>query len=251
MALEVVAVRDQYRSSALSDFVESPQNAYIYENYYHHSFFEELNKALVASPNAYILDLACGNAIVGRKSLASISRGLHVTGVDFSKAMLLEAKRLKDADRLSDQQLQLVEADVTALPKDLGEFEVVVSTFLLAHAETRATLNAFFKSIALHLQPGGTSLHLIPIPLEEVKDGFVEKTILPLVRPDGSKVDIELFDFHWKEATYREAAEMAGLANFTLTEATISQQALESGSLTYDSLPGRVAILKCKKNLLS
>ena len=257
--LEVKSIHDQYADASYSDFVEAPANSAIYTEYYHYSFFEALRAELECSAKSgecsAILDLACGNAILGRKLLAQIlspsaAAGVRVTAVDASEAMLKEARRLCAAEAL-ESSFTFVHSNVGSLPVDLGLFDCVISGFFFGHANSKEQLCLFFANIAKHLKPGGSTRHIIPAPINEqsVPDGFVERALLPLTHTDGTTREIELFDYHWQAETYRSAVKDAGLVEFCYERAAISAKGCSEMGLSEDTLHVRVVLLSAKKPL--
>jgi SAM-dependent methyltransferase len=72
-----------------------------------------------------VLDLACG---VGRHSLVFATQGFNVTGLDFSKAYLQEARK---AARRARQKVQFIHGDIRNLKQHFsaGAFDLAVSMF--------------------------------------------------------------------------------------------------------------------------
>jgi ubiquinone/menaquinone biosynthesis C-methylase UbiE len=252
---EVKSLVEQYCDTRYSEFVESSVNQILYEHYYHHSFLVRL-AALVEgiASNARILDIACGNAILSRKALRSISARLRFVGIDASPIMLQEAQRLSAAEGWSAEQLSLFCANVQSLPEELGLFDCIISGFFFGHADSKENLVKYFQTIYAHLSPGAETIHIFPLPHDcgdgaDIKDGFIEKALLPLVGPDGSTSMIELYDYHWKEETYRWAAEQAGLIDFAFQDCKISESAIKNGTLQYADLHVRTVMLTCRKPL--
>jgi 2-polyprenyl-3-methyl-5-hydroxy-6-metoxy-1,4-benzoquinol methylase len=83
----------------------------------------EVEKAMALldiEPPAAVLDLCCG---IGRHSLDLARRGFAVTGVDRTRDLLEEARRLADADGLA---VELVEQDMRAFRRP-GAFDAAIS----------------------------------------------------------------------------------------------------------------------------
>lgn len=81
----------------------------------------------VCMPSSLALDLGCGT---GEYALLMERMGFTVTGVDFSKAMLLVAKSKKRRSHASDQ-LQLVRSECSRLPFKDGLFDVALCISVL------------------------------------------------------------------------------------------------------------------------
>jgi SAM-dependent methyltransferase len=76
-----------------------------------------------------VLDVATGPGFV---AAAAADRGARVTGLDFSAAMLAEARR-------GHPRLAFTQADAAALPFDEGSFDAVVMNFGMLHLATPDT----------------------------------------------------------------------------------------------------------------
>ena len=103
---------------------------------------ESLLDAVGAKTGLQALDLCCGQ---GNVSEALISRGCHVTGIDFSPAMLAFAR-----DRNPDGTF--VEADAQNLPFSEAEFDIVVSNLGVCHVPDQPRVLAEVRRV---LRPGG------------------------------------------------------------------------------------------------
>jgi 2-polyprenyl-3-methyl-5-hydroxy-6-metoxy-1,4-benzoquinol methylase len=108
-----------------------------------------------------VLDYGCG---VGRWSRALARRGATVTGVDFSGAMLAQARARTAAAGLAPF-CDFVESDVTAL--ELGRrFDIVIGVTVLQHVLGEDRLRAAANRLAQHLEPGGRLIMLEAAPCE-------------------------------------------------------------------------------------
>jgi SAM-dependent methyltransferase len=105
-------------------------------------YAEPLLDAVDAGPGVRLLDIACGPGVV---AAAALRRGCTVTGVDFSAAMLGEARR-----RLPDAAFH--DADAEALPLASGGFDAAVSNFGLHHFPFPVRALAEARRV---LRPGG------------------------------------------------------------------------------------------------
>lgn len=94
-----------------------------------------------------VLDLGCGT---GRHALRMAANGAHVTAVDFSEAMLAEAKRKPHADKVS-----FVKHDLsTPLPFE-SEFDLLVCGLVLEHIRD---LKTFYQHAACVLRDSGRAV---------------------------------------------------------------------------------------------
>lgn len=105
-------------------------------------FVEALLDAAGAGAGMRLLDLCCGTGVVAG---AAAARGAVVTGVDFSPAMLAEARR-------AHPRLRFDEGDAEALPYPEHSFDAVVANFGMHHIPRPET-----ASVEAHrvLRPGG------------------------------------------------------------------------------------------------
>jgi SAM-dependent methyltransferase len=114
----------------------------------------DLYRALADRADGPILELAAGS---GRLAVALAQAGHAVTAVDLDPAMLERARqRARDAD-LPDGRLELVEADLLALPAPDPPTHALAfiglnSIMLLA---SRDAQRAAMRTLADHLRPGG------------------------------------------------------------------------------------------------
>src|SRR5436305_961907 len=91
------------------------------------------------------LDVGCGT---GHHLADLVRRGFEVVGVDGSSPMLEEARR-------ANPGVELIEADVDALPFDDGSFDVVLCIEVLRYI---ADPQRCIAEVARVLRPGGTCL---------------------------------------------------------------------------------------------
>jgi ubiquinone/menaquinone biosynthesis C-methylase UbiE len=99
-----------------------------------------------------VLDLACG---VGRHSLVFATRGFKVTGLDYSKPFLREAKK---AARKARREIRFVHGDMKNLKSYFiaNEFGLVVSLFnSFGYFHTRRDDFKMLKAVHRVLRPGG------------------------------------------------------------------------------------------------
>lgn len=97
-----------------------------------------------------VLHPCCNNGI---ELVGALRRGAATgVGVDFAEGNLAQARRLAEAAGAA-QALRFVEADVNALPDDLGRFDLALVTVGTFGWQPR--LDALLSGLARHLAPGG------------------------------------------------------------------------------------------------
>lgn len=141
---------------------------------------------------ATIFDLCCG---MGRHSVALADEGYKVTGMDLSKVLLEEARKLDGSGRIT-----WLEGDMRRIPVD-GPYDAVVNLFTSFGYFEEETENAkVLAEIGRILKPGGRFIidflnpgyvagHLVPHSVRRdeettidetrtIEDGFVRKRIV-------------------------------------------------------------------------
>lgn len=107
---------------------------------------------IVASNPGRVLELGCGT---GRLSLPLARNGVELTGVDRSRTMLARAVARRRRAKLATR-LQLVRADIRALPFESRGFQVVIAPYgIIQSVLTDRDVLAVFVSVARVLAPGG------------------------------------------------------------------------------------------------
>jgi demethylmenaquinone methyltransferase/2-methoxy-6-polyprenyl-1,4-benzoquinol methylase len=101
----------------------------------------------LAQPEVRVLDLCCGTGDMTHALKSQASRSAHITGADFSHAMLQRA-----AAKSAGSQLRWVEADALSLPFAKEEFDVVTSAFGFRNL---ADYDAGLREIVRVLRGGG------------------------------------------------------------------------------------------------
>jgi ubiquinone/menaquinone biosynthesis C-methylase UbiE len=143
-----------------------------------------------------VLDLACGT---GRHSLAFAARGFKVTGLDYSKPFLQEARR---ATGKAGRQVRFVHGDMKNLKPHFAanEFGLVVSLFnSFGYFANRRDDLKMLKTVHRVLVPGGAFV------INTLNRGGVAKRLkepLQIGReplPNVFMIDIARYDSHKKE----------------------------------------------------
>jgi SAM-dependent methyltransferase len=112
-----------------------------------------------------ILDLCCG---MGRHSVALADAGYRVTGLDLSKVLLREARRLDGSGRIT-----WLEGDMRTLPVD-GPFDGVVNLFTsFGYFDTDEENARVIGEMARVLRPAGRFI------IDFMNPSYVEKHLVP------------------------------------------------------------------------
>ncbi len=162
-----------------------------------------------AGPDDAVLDVACGPGLLAC-AFARVVR--HVTGIDMTPAMLNQARKIQQEQRLSNLSWQL--GDVYALPFDEGQFSIVSSRFVFHHLQDPL---AAIKEMKRVCQPGGRVIvadmspapekaaalnaaerlrdpsHVRAMPVNELR-GLFDQAGLPSSHVTGYRMEGELED---------------------------------------------------------
>ncbi|MCC6484992.1 MAG: class I SAM-dependent methyltransferase [Armatimonadetes bacterium] len=161
-----------------------------------------------------VLDLGCGAGRMGKVVLSSLPE-IELVGLDFSTEML---KKAQETFR-ENPGVQLILHDMNDALPEMGQFDVVVSSFSIHHLPHERT-RTLYREVYDILNPGGVFLNLehVASPTPELHQQFLDKlgkakdmtdllqdveTQLGLLRQTG----FEQVDCHWK---WRELALLAG-----------------------------------------
>jgi ubiquinone/menaquinone biosynthesis C-methylase UbiE len=107
---------------------------------------ETLVEAAGIEPGAEVLDVACGT---GNATIPAARRGARVTGMDFARRLLDEARE-RGADAMVE--VEWVEGDAQQLPFDDASFDRVISVFGHMFAPDHARTAEEMKRVC---RPGG------------------------------------------------------------------------------------------------
>lgn len=240
-AEDTMSIFEQYKDGAYSKFVRSGENSVLYTAYIHHGFFFMVTPFLSkSSSQKRILDIGCGDAVLGRK-IKRLFPEAYVLGIDGSNAMIMEATNRIAEEGVNDG-FDLINCNISEIPSSIGNFDLVVSGFVLAHMSSRSELFDFFRKVSAHLKPGGVTIHIIPVVEDFVAEGHAKKVMLPY-EEDGETKFVELFDFQWKERTYRNACSTAGLVDVSIQPGVVAPQ-----SGLKEPLPIAINILFARKH---
>ena len=161
------------------------------------------------------LDYGCG---AGRSTRFLERHGLHAVGVDISEAMLTEALEQDPTGayhRIVDE----------TLPFGDSAFDMAFSSFVFFEMSSKDQMIAAATEIKRVLKPGGVFILLIGA--EELYDHewTTVKVDFPenKTRRSGSRVkvlltdvNLELYDYYWTDADYRQVLTQAGFTDIRL-----------------------------------
>lgn len=175
-----------------------------------------------------VLDLGCGEGFYTRQFLHM--GAATVVGVDQSASMIALARQ---ADAAQPTGIQYHVTDVCAL-ESLGQFDLVVSFFMLNHARSYNELIAMCQSIARHLKDGGRffgfnhNLELPPASYPLLQQyGRIHSAPDPLSEGDPITVSFRdathctFVDYYLSRATYTAAFQAAGLGSLSWYTPTV------------------------------
>lgn len=143
----------------------------------------DLYGALAARADGPVLELAVGS---GRVAVPLAAAGHRVTGVDVDGAMLRRARERATAEGISDDRLDLVEADILDVRlRAAGRFALAyIALNSLMLLPTRAAQRAAIRSLADHLAPGGLAAVDVWLPDGDDLGRYDGRLILEWIRPD-------------------------------------------------------------------
>lgn len=128
----------------------------------HSLALEKLIAISSASREKEVLDIACGSGIVSCE-FAKYTK--NVTGIDMTKEMLDEAKKLQEKQKIKNITWQI--GDVSNLPYENGAFSIVVSRFGFHHFLNPLRVLCEMKRVC---KPGGIVLVVdVSLPDSKIK----------------------------------------------------------------------------------
>ena len=179
--------------------------------------FVASNMGLV--PGDRVLDLGCGPGWFWAGAGDAVPAGLHLTLADLSPGMVEEATtRCRD---LNFASVDGVVADASALPFADASFDMAFSSLVFFEIPTIAEMTVTAAEIARVLRPGGVFILLIGAEELYAHEWATVKVDYPenrdcrsgdAVRVFLSEVGLELTDYYWTDADYRQVFAGAGLS---------------------------------------
>jgi SAM-dependent methyltransferase len=193
------------------------------------------NKLLGDVSQKSVLDLACGEGYYTRR-IKRKGAGT-VVGVDISEKMIRLAKQQEQNHPLEiDYRL----GDVMTLA-NIGEFDLVVASYLLNYAQTKEQLLKMFQAIAANLKSGNRFVGINNNPDQAPesfpicgKYGFTKSISGPL--KEGAAITYEFFrggqkfhfdNFYLSRSTHEWAAKQAGLNSIQWHKIEVSPDGLK------------------------
>jgi ubiquinone/menaquinone biosynthesis C-methylase UbiE len=110
---------------------------------------EQLPAFLDLNGNEQVLDVACGTGCASLALAKKLPEG-HVTGIDFSRGMLSQAERKKEADDI--RNVTFYEMDMQAIDFPDGHFDAAVSAFSIFFVKD---MQSQLNHIAQKVKSGG------------------------------------------------------------------------------------------------
>jgi SAM-dependent methyltransferase len=188
-----------------------------------------------------VLDLGCGEGFYTRR-LRQLGAA-RVVGVDISAGMVALAQQEEERAPLG---IEYRVADVRSAGQ-ISEFDLVVSFFMLNHAESRADLLTMCTEIAANLKPSGrffgfnNNLDLPPTAypliaqygrIQNVPGPLVEGTPITItIRRNGE--DCTFVDCYLSRESYGAAFAAAGLHSLTWQQPRVSPADLQREGQAY------------------
>lgn len=208
---------------------DSPVNTYITD----YTFFQMIG---ARDQGKAVLDLACGE---GRYCRILKQRGAaRVVGVDISAGMINLAKQQETNTPLGIDYLC---RDVLALGQ-IGEFDLVVASFLLNYAQTKEQLVDMCRTVYANLKPGGQFILLnenfnqAPSDFrgyerygyaKRMAEPYQEGAVITYTMSTGAE-ELQFEGYYWSKATYQMAFAAAGFTDVQLQALRCSPQGVEA-----------------------
>ncbi|MBX3014461.1 MAG: amino acid adenylation domain-containing protein [Caldilineaceae bacterium] len=182
-----------------------------------------------------VLDLACGEGRYSR--MLKQGGAAQVVGVDISAQMIHLAEQ---QERRTPLGIEYICRDVLALGK-IGDFDLVVASFLLNYAQSKAALIHMCQTVAANLRPGG---HFILINenfnqapqdfhgyerygyTKTMVEPYQEGGVITYAMSTGTET-LQFEGYYWSPATYQMAFAAAGFTDVQWQNLRCSPQGIE------------------------
>jgi ubiquinone/menaquinone biosynthesis C-methylase UbiE len=184
-----------------------------------------------------VLDLGCGEGIYARKIKAMGAK--TVVGVDISSEMIELAKA---AEKKNPLGIEYHVGDASAIAC-LGEFDLVLGSYILNYARSLAHLEDFCRVIHQNLKPDGRFVGMNDNPANDPghyagyrKYGFVKSSPNPrregdpvtysMFLPDGSNFSFD--NFYLAPETYQKAFDSVGFTSLRWRRPQVTAAGIKS-----------------------
>ncbi|MCX6131352.1 MAG: class I SAM-dependent methyltransferase [Proteobacteria bacterium] len=189
-----------------------------------------------------VLDLACGEGIYARKMKEQGASS--VIGMDLSSEMIALARQREAECKLG---ISYEIGDASSGLK-IGDFDIVLGSYLLNYANSPEHLLQFCQTIAVNLKPGGRFVGVNDNPANDPADygsyrpyGFIKTTAKARIEgapvtyvmfnPDGKTFSFD--NYYLSPDTYAWAFRTAGLASLAFTPLALSPAGLSTFGKEY------------------
>lgn len=182
---------------------------------------------LVSAKGKSVLDYGCGSGKYSR--WCKRAGATHVLGVDTSQDQIDLAQAQETKEPLG-VEYRCIEAD----PEPLGEFDVVMSIWVVIVAETPEQVGAFFRHAFENLKPGGKYLMWTSLVPEEAAG---QERLIAAYDSDGIHFDIEAGSAEPVKTTLTIGDFVA--PNFFYRRETFERLLKEAGFSTVEVVPAK------------
>jgi SAM-dependent methyltransferase len=210
------------------------------------------NKLLGDISQKSVLDLACGEGYYTRRIKQMGAN--RVVGVDISAKMIRLAKQQEQNHPL---EIDYLLGDVMTIGS-IGQFDLVVASYLLNYAQTKAQLLKMFQTIAANLKSGSRFVGINNNPDQPPesfriceKYGFTKSISGPL--KEGAAITYRFFrggqkfrfdNYYLSRATHAWATKRAGLNSIQWHKIEVSPDGLKrTGLKNSDRNFGRISLI--------
>jgi len=188
-----------------------------------------------------VLDLACGEGFYTRR--IKNMGATNVVGIDISEKMIELARKREDKEQLG---IQYVLCDVMILGK-IGDFDLVVASYLLNYAKTKDELLKMCQTIFVNLKSGGRFVSINNNPDQPPesfgtckKYGFTKSIVGPLI--EGAVITYDFFrlgqefhidNYYLSRQTHEWAFTEVGFRDISWKKIDVSYTGIKEFGLDY------------------
>jgi len=180
-----------------------------------------------------VLDLACGSGYFSRK-IKKLGAS-KVVGIDISKKMIEFAIKEEKKNPLG---IKYVCQNVSKMPK-IGEFDIVVGSYLLHYSKTRKELKAMIENVTKNLKPNGRFIALNNNPENPLRSIDKYSVTITGNEPlkEGDKLTVTFYkdgkfscsftNYLWFKSTYEKLLKKAGLSKIKWNQCHVSEEGIK------------------------